>query len=128
MNYNDIINKLVYELKLHDAELITIELYDKEFIFYVSCKGMGLKYYYGDIDDILLKFHLREINNISLKFDGNIIINDFNINKKDNIFSLKIDNNDFYVECLDFKIEVSSIKRDYQNKYELLDNLLKNNI
>ena len=130
MNYkdNDIINNLVYELKLHDANLIMIKLVNKELFFYVSCKGMGINYYYNEIEDIVLEFHIKEIKNVTCDFDGDILINCFRINKIDDIFTLKIDNDVFFVECLDFDIRISNVKRISINKYEALDNLLKSDI
>jgi len=128
MNYNDIIGRLVYEFKLHDSDLIMIKLLNNELYFYVSCKGMDLNYYGDDIEDIVLKFYIKEIKNISFIFDGNIMINDFDINENDDVFILKTDNDDFYIECLDFEIEVCDIKKYNVNKYKSLDSLLKSDI
>ena len=47
--------------------------------------------------------------------------------KKDNIFVLKI-NNEYYIECVDFEINVSNIIEISKDKFKLLDNLLKSNL
>ena len=46
MKDKEYINKLIKELKLYDALIDGVKLINNEFSFTVSCRGMGLKYYY----------------------------------------------------------------------------------
>ena len=107
MIYNDnlYINKLVYDLKLHDAKIINIKSLEDELEFIISCKGMNINYYFNELENIIFKFKVKEIEKLIFDFSGSLEINDFTILKQDDKYILKTDyENDFYIECLEFQI------------------------
>lgn len=123
---NKYIKKLIYDLKLHDADIISFKIYDNTLEFLVSCKGMGVNYYFNDLDDVYFKFLIKDIKKLIFDFNGNISITDFSINEKNNMFIIST-GDELYIECINLNIEVSLIKK--QNvKYDKLDKFLKSKL
>lgn len=121
-----ILTILIDKLKLHDAQILGIKLTNADFILEISCKKMGLKYYFNDIYDILINIKLTNIKKLEFDFLEPISINDFAINYLENSVSVKVNNDDLIVEADKISIESREIK-DYDLHYKNLDNFLKSN-
>jgi hypothetical protein len=132
MIYSDnlYINKLVYDLKLHDAKIINIKLLNDEFEFIVSCSGMKINYYFNELENIDFKIKVKKIEKLIFDFSGSLEINYFTILKQNEKYILKTDyENDFYIECLEFEIIPSLYKiKEIGEKNKKLDEFLKKDI
>lgn len=126
MKQEEYITILIDKLKLHDAQILGIKLTNADFILEISCKKMGLKYYFADIDDILINIKLTNIKKLEFDFLEPININDFAINYLENSVSVKVNNDDLLVEADKISIESRKIK-DYDLHYKHLDDFLKSN-
>ena len=126
MKQEDYITILIDKLKLHDAQILGLKLTNADFILEISCKKMGLKYYFADIDDILINIKLTNIKKLEFDFLEPININDFAINYLENSVSVKVNNDDLLVEADKISIESREIK-DYDLHYKHLDDFLKSN-
>ena len=127
MNINDIYErKFINDLKLHDAEITGIKLKDDIFNVEISCKGMNPSYYFDGIEDIIINLKLHNLKNLSFDFIEHIIINECNIDKKDNVYVMSINEGlDMRVEFEKYDIDIREIK-DYNKYYKKLDQFLKN--
>ena len=126
-NTNKYIDKLINELKLHDAEITGIKLNNSELEFKVSCEWMNVDSYFDNIDNIFFRFYINKIKRISFDFDGLITINSFELNKNDNLYILNVNNKDLYIEFEKCSIEYNEVTVQ-SNENKKLDDLLKRNI
>lgn len=127
METNEYIDKLINKLKLHDAEITEIKLNNGELEFKVSCEGMYVNNYFEDIDNIYFNFIVKNIKRLSFDFDGLIIINNFELNKKDNLYILNVNNKDLYIEFEKYVIEYKEINTQSVESKKLEDLLSNKN-
>ena len=128
MNINDIYErKFINDIKLHDAEITGIKLKDDIFNVEISCIGMNPSYYFDGIEDIIINLKLHNLKNLSFDFIEHIIINECNIDKKDNVYVMSINEGiDMRIEFEKYDIDIREIK-DYNKYYKKLDEFLKSN-
>lgn len=121
------IDKFIKELRLHDAEIIWIKYNNGKFTFDISCKLMHPSYYFKDIENIIFSFNIIEIQNINIDFYGSLFIDDLNLDNKDDLYIIKVNNNndDFYIEFKNYEISYEEVKNHPTNV--LLDEFLKSN-
>ena len=124
INARDIINKLIKELKLHDAIINKILLQNNTFYFKVDCSGMNIKTIYKDIDNIYFNIKCLDIIKLNFDFDGMIIIDKLNIEEEKKLITITTLNNDLYIECKKYDIEINIT---YRNQNNILDVLNKTN-
>ena len=123
MDYKE---KLLVENKLHDASIISIKYVNYKFIFSVSCKGMGIKYYYPKLDAVIFEFECTSLYKLSFDFDGYICINDLSITDNDNRIVICVNDGDFYVECDNYTCKARPIG-GYEEQNRKLDEFFKRN-
>lgn len=121
---NEIINKLIYELKLHDSQITGLVINNDQIEFEISCKGMNINYYYPDLDNVIFKISCSKTIETIINFYSPILVNDFSIEYKNYKYILKTDNSDFYIECHDINVEYELIK-SYDKNFKKLDEFLK---
>ena len=88
---------------------------------------MNPSYYFDGIEDIIINLKLHNLKNLSFDFIEHIIINECNIDKKDNVYVMSINEGiDMRIEFEKYDIDIREIK-DYNKYYKKLDEFLKSN-
>lgn len=118
--------KLIDELRLHDSEVIGLKIQNNVMTIEISCKGMGLSYYFDGIDDVTVIINASNIKKVFFDFLNSIIlINDFSIEKHENYYSISINcGEDLYIEASNYDINFVELK-EYNKYYKKLDEFLK---
>lgn len=125
-NKEEYIKKLLIENELHDSEVIGIKLEKSYFQIDVSCKGMGLSYYFEKIEDIIMSIKIYNVSKLEFDFlNASILINSFKLNKNNNTIHIVINDNELIVAGDKMEIICKEIQKYEVNKK--LDDYLKKN-
>ncbi len=122
MSNIELINKLIYELKLHDSEVIELKVNDNQIEIEISCEGMNVSYYDSKLSNVIINITCIKTIKTKVEYYSNIIINDFSILKDLDKYIVKTDDDLIYIECNDVIVTSEEI-----NNYKKLDDFLKSN-
>ena len=118
--------KLLKELKLHDAEVIGLKLNDDYFQIDISCEGMDLKRYFENIDNVIISIKVYGVTKLEFDYLGrSIVIGEIDMIKNNNNVDITINKNDLNVIGNKYEILVKE-NRKYNEKNRNIDNFLKN--
>ena len=123
INIKDVTNKLIKELKLHDATINKLLLQNNIFYFKIDCSGMNIKNIYDDIDNIYFNIKCFDIIKLNFDFDGMILIDKLSIKEENNIITIETSNNDLYIECKKYDIKIDITYRKQNNILDILNKI-----
>ena len=106
---NEVQNKLLKELKLHDATISSMKLTDDSFYFMIDCKGMEINNIFNELDNIFFIVKCFDVIKINFDFEDMILIDKLSISEKDGIVIIDTLNGDLYVECKKYDVELGVI-------------------
>ena len=119
------INKLLKELKLHDSEVTGLKLDSDCLQIDISCKGMGLSYYFDGIDDVIMTIKVYGITKLEFDYLGAaIFVNKFVLMEDINVHII-INDNDLDVIGNKYEITCKEIKKYNENSNNLLKSISK---
>ena len=104
---NEIKEKLLKELKLHDATIDTMRLHENEFSFKVDCKAMSIKNMFNNLDNAFFRIKCFDVIKINFDIEGMIIIDQLNIREQEGFVVIETLNGELYVECEKYDIEIN---------------------
>lgn len=113
--------------KLHDAIITSLKYTNNILYIKINCEGMDLRKLLPDLENMNFTIECINVKNLSLDFEGMILIDELTICKDDKV-TIKVLNGDLYLECNDFRIINIEETTKRNNKSIALENILKSNL